>query len=344
MTDSSIQHHALELFKRADIAVSDLSIERLAGDASTRSYFRLVADGSNSYVLMVWDPFENPDQYPFLSVQGLLASHSILVPKVVSLWPEKGLVMLEDLGDYTLERRFEESLDFDLTRPFYEKAIDQLVKIHGLTALRDQSDCVAFRNAFDYDKLLWELNYAKKFFLQGLCECPDKPKTEKLLEKTFERVCKLLSAQPRVLVHRDFHSRNIMIKLNQTYIIDFQDARLGTVQYDLVSLLRDSYVDIKKEDEVELIGHFANQMEKQGMDCSLNAEFQEIYEMQSLQRALKACGSFASFYVTRGDTRYLKYIPKTIRQVLKSSLLFPELSEFSTWLVDLGLSEKKYEP
>jgi aminoglycoside/choline kinase family phosphotransferase len=134
-----------------------------------------------------------------------------------------------------------------------------------------------------------------------------------------------------------------MIKLGQIRVIDFQDARLGAIQYDLVSLLRDSYTQLNDLMVDQLLDFYL-----QGARSFLPKDFSRekfdlIFELQSVQRCFKACGSFSSFYMQRGDTRYLKYIAGTLKRVLKSLHFFPEYRLFSDLIIDSGALDKKYE-
>ena len=218
-------------------------IFQLAGDASARRYYR-VASGAESYVLMVWEPFKDDGSYPFLSVRDHFAKHDVAVPNVVGKAPDKGLVLLEDLGDLTLERKFWENQSQQLALPFYRQTIDELIKMH-YPATFDRSDCTAFKIEFDVEKLLWEMNYGREHLLVKLCGIKFSELEKKELDRIFLDICTVLHNEPKYIAHRDYHSRNVMLKLGKARIIDFQDARLGPVQYDLVSLLRDSYVNME---------------------------------------------------------------------------------------------------
>jgi aminoglycoside/choline kinase family phosphotransferase len=268
--------------------------------------------------------------------------NSILVPEVKAKSPEHGFVLLEDLGDLTLERKFWENQNQSLAEPFYRQTIDELVKIH-YAATSDRSPCTAFNVQFDTEKLLWELNYAKTNLLEGVCKIQfTKPELD-LLRTTFTDICETLHREPKFIAHRDFHSRNVMIKLGKTRIIDFQDARMGPIQYDLVSLLRDSYVNLDEELAQRLINYYLSKRADFGLDKIPQDKFFDIYELQTIQRCFKACGSFASFYMAREDRRYLKYISKTLQTVKHSLDLFPKYKGFAQILEDKGVLSKSYE-
>lgn len=322
---------------------------QLAGDASARRYYRVVAKGE-SWVLMSWEPFKNDGSYPFLSVRDHFEKHGVAVPRVAGLAPDQGLVLLEDLGDLTLERKFWENQSQTGALPFYRQAIDELILMHYPSTF-DRNDCTAFKMEFDVEKLLWEMNYGKQHLLEGLCKIKLSEIEKKELDRVFTAICTVLHQEPKFIAHRDYHSRNIMIKHGKCRIIDFQDARLGSIQYDLVSLLRDSYVNMEEPIARELIGYYLDRRREfsKSLDSRHSLEdpsmerFNRIYEIQTIQRSFKACGSFASFFNLRNDTRYLKYLPQTLQTVRKSLSAFDEYRSFLDILVDNGIFDRKYE-
>lgn len=327
-------------FLQAYFKDTSYKVHTLAGDASSRKYYRVIQD-MHSWVLMQWEPFD-PENYPFLSVLNHFAKHKVHVPEVVSMDAKIGLVLLEDLGDLTLERKFWESQNQESSLPFYKKAVDEIIKIH-FPATFDKTNCTAFKIKFDTEKFLWEMNYGKDNLLAGICQFQFSPKATSELEKAFTHICQTLDQEPKYIAHRDYHSRNLMLKFDEMRVIDFQDARLGPIQYDLVSLFRDSYVNMNDELADELILYYLESAKPYlAKDFSME-HFRRIYEIQTIQRCFKACGSFSSFYMQRKDTRYLKYIAHTLKRVVKSLADFPEYKVFVDILLDSGSLERKYE-
>lgn len=339
-TNNKTTDEYFEPFLKANLESPNFQVYQLAGDASNRRYYRVVLD-NQSWVLMRWEPFDRKN-YPFLSVLDHFAKHKVHVPKVVGMDEKLGLVLLEDLGDLTLERKFWESQNQESSMPFYEQAIDEIVKIH-FNASADKTDCTAFKVQFDTEKLLWEMNYGRDNLLSGICKFQFTEISHADLVNIFTQICDRLHAEPKFIAHRDYHSRNLMIKFNEMRVIDFQDARMGAVQYDLVSLLRDSYVNMNDEMAHKLIEYYLVQA-KPHLGANFSREhFDLIYELQTIQRCFKACGSFSSFYNQRQDTRYLKYISHTLKRVLKSLNYFPEYKLFADILIDSGALERKYD-
>ncbi|MCB0414976.1 MAG: phosphotransferase [Bdellovibrionales bacterium] len=314
----------------------------LAGDASNRRYYRVIC-ANNSFVLMDWEPFTADDSYPFLSVHRLFRSHKVSVPEILSMKPEHGLMLLEDLGDLTLERKFWESHDPQSSMPFYQLTIDELLKIHYSTALDEHKTSTAFHIRFTHDKLLWEMNYGKTHLIEGLNQYNLSPSEMQGMNSTFDLVCQVLANEQPVVCHRDYHSRNVMIKLGKLRVIDFQDARLGPAQYDLVSLLEDSYVQLPPDMKRFLLNYY---LEKAQQEFKMNFNldhFYKIYRIQLIQRCFKACGSFASFYNIRKDDRYLKYIQPTLKKVYDTLISFEEFKDFSRLLENSQALNRDYK-
>ncbi len=310
-------------FLKKYISIHQIKFQNLAGDASARRYVRIY-NAIDSYILMIFPTSEQKMGSNFLEIQNEFLKHHVLVPEILGFDMNLGYILLQDLGDLTLERRFYENQEFTQTLPYYFKALDEILKIHHLK-IDKTSKAPFFHMAFDTEKLLWELNYMKKNLLQDFfsLEMTDEFKTN--LDKDFMQICELLSQLPQVVCHRDYHSRNIMLHRDQTYIIDFQDARLGPCQYDLVSLLRDSYVDLTSEQEDLLLKYYFDKIPE---SVTLGWEtFLANYKVQILQRTLKACGSFSSFYNQKKDTRYIKHIQPTL---LKTKKILFELDGFET--------------
>ncbi|MBC87418.1 MAG: hypothetical protein CL677_09605 [Bdellovibrionaceae bacterium] len=332
----------LKNFVHCSIGSDEFKVLPLAGDASTRKYFRIV-DDSKSWALMVWKPFESESDYPFLNIQNHFSRSGVEVPEVIAVDKNLGMILLEDLGDLTLERKYWETQDHAISVPFYIQAIEELLKIH-FTATNDKKhSCVAFNVEFNTEKFLWEMNYAKTHLIEGIAEVKLSTAAEKGLAKDFESICKILDRQPKRISHRDYHSRNLMIKLDKMKVIDFQDARMGPVQYDLVSLLHDSYVDMQPNMQNQLLKHYLHRAKEEFNQTFDEDEFNQIMMVQLIQRCFKACGSFSSFLNQRSDRRYLHYIHPTLVKVVNTLDSIEEFRTLRSILVDEGLMEIDYE-
>lgn len=304
-----------ELFSRSRKNIEDKSkikvIDKLTGDASTRRYYRIFTEDC-SYVVCLDDPTE--EKNTFVEVQDFLQKYDISVPKIYDKNLKKGYILEEDLGDLTLLGCLAslESKEEELT--LYKRILDKLMAMQSID-LVDINASGKFNEKFDYEKLKFEINFSIKYFLKILLKIDD----EKLLDNIsnlFGPLCVRLSEEKMILTHRDFHSRNIMIKEGDLKIIDFQDARLGIAQYDLASLLDDCYYKIDTGNKEELKKYYFNKMHKHiGQDSY--EKFDELYSDMAIQRVFKAIGSFAYIYEKRKDERYLKYIGFAMEKLRK---------------------------
>lgn len=314
MSELTLPSLALE-FIESELG-SGLQTVKLQGDASTRQYFRVSKDNS-SRILMVYPSQENSGS-DFLAIQKLLIEHQVQTPKIYSSDLTQGFILLEDLGDISLEDYKKSESDY---MDLYEDSIIQLSKLHRINPYIDHPST---KNKFDKEKLFWELNHA----LENLNEFyqvtfSDSKKTSLLNE--FSLLSKQLADSVSVICHRDFHSRNIMIKNKKAFFIDFQDARLGTQAYDVASLACDSYVDLSSDERDHVIDFYL-----QTNGIKKDSEWTSSYARQKIQRTLKACGSFSSFYNLRNEERYLQYLPVCLKMLMTEPFLneYLEIKEY----------------
>lgn len=331
-------------FIKKSLGIDDFSIMALAGDASSRRYYRVVK-GQPSWVLMEWEPFSTPNEYPFISIQKHWAANKIHVPEIIAMDNTKGLFLLEDLGDLTLERRFWEFLKQENVMPFYQVTLDILIQLHRLYLNpKNRPLCTAYKVQFDVEKFTWELNYTFKNLFTILCPHTLNESQVAGLHEEFAQLATTLAQAPQVLCHRDFHSRNIMIKGDQIYFIDFQDARLGPPQYDLVSLVHDSYVQLSDENIQKLIAYYLEYFPEVLTLFKNKADFDSLFYLQMLQRCFKACGTFAAIANQRGDRRYLKYLPHTLSKVKQALAQLPQFKNMNSLVHKLQLPQVEKWP
>lgn len=304
----------------------NIRIEPMPGDASSRRYYR-VKTRDDSFVAMKMPPFvEVGDQLPFVQVQKHLQKLSVNVPTIIDLDPKKGTILLSDLGDETLLKRLERVAKKKDQLIWFKRAIDLLLDMQ-IAATRVSAPIDAYGLYFDEEKLMWEVLFTFAHFYGGYLARNIPGKEQRLLESYFQWICKELASQDWYFTHRDYHSRNIMVSGGELYMIDFQDARLGCPQYDLASLLRDSYYQIEEDVVCDLVNYYIDQKEKREGKKENRKEFVRIFDLMSIQRNFKAIGSFASFYMKRNDVRYLKFIGNTFENIRRNLLKYPELDE-----------------
>jgi aminoglycoside/choline kinase family phosphotransferase len=300
---------------RAEVA----RISPLAGDASTRRYYRVQEGRDTSVVALYPEPFDG-ETAPFLIVHGLLAGWGVPVPRILAVDGPQAVMWQEDLGDVTLQTALADASAAQ-QRDHYRQALDQLVRLQREAAQGPQG-ASCFQIAFDFEKLSWELHFFWKHFLEAFRGCELSVEDRAVVADGFHRLASEIASWPRVLCHRDFHSRNLMPHGGQLVWIDFQDARMGPATYDLASLLRDSYVDLPEEFVAERVEEFR----QRAVPGESRDTFQRRFELMSIQRNLKALGTFGYMSTSRGSAVYLPYIPRTLTSARRNLVRHPELS------------------
>src|SRR3954447_16826388 len=272
---------------RSGLASRSPRVVPLTGDASDRRYFRVLLPDSGSIVLSLHAaPFEF-EKLPFVNVARLLAAMPVPIPTVLGHADDLGVLALADLGDVTLQAHLGASSAAEHAA-LYRQAVALIAALQRRGAELASPEFLPYGIAFDVEKLSWELDFFTKHFLEAYRGVTLAPDQRDALREEFAVLVRELAGEPRVLCHRDYHSRNLMLHEAQLYIIDFQDARLGPDTYDLVSLLRDSYVDLPEQTVEELLAYF---LALKGLTGS-EQEFRLRFDMMALQRNLKALGTF----------------------------------------------------
>jgi N-acetylmuramate 1-kinase len=299
------------------LASPDARIVPLTGDASDRRYFRLLLRDEPSQVLAVHPGPIAFDQLPFVNVARLLGAMPVPVPEILAHSDVLGVIALQDLGDVTLQAHLGAASPAEHAA-LYRQAVSLIDTMQRRGAELASSAYVPYGIAFDVEKLTWELQFFTKHFLEAYRGAALTPAVREALVTEYEAIAGELAAERRVLCHRDYHSRNLMLHEGQLYIIDFQDARLGPDTYDLASLLRDSYIDFTEQQVEELVAFFlALRTGRAAGEAPAEApeEFRRRFDLMALQRNLKALGTFGFQTTARGNPVYIQYIPRTLRYV-----------------------------
>lgn len=310
---------------------SALRMEKLAGDASDRRYYRLyytVDQQEKQLVVMDILNVENickseevtlyhddSGELPFINIHRFLTSIGSPVPKVVYFDRQTGLMLLQDIGDDSL-LALAENADKSTRRDLCKNAIDVLVQMQVRAELKkEQSDCFAFTQSFETSLLVWELEHYIEYGIEALHDVNIPPTEKDLLSKWFLELSQRISALPRIFTHRDYHSRNLMIQNGQTYMIDFQDALYGPVYYDIASLLRDSYIDLGDDLREELLEYYFTQSALEAKNNIGFEQFHKDFDLVAMQRNLKAAGRFVFIDRKKNNPAYLDSIPRTLSYV-----------------------------
>jgi aminoglycoside/choline kinase family phosphotransferase len=303
--------------KRKKISCNSLEhIERLTGDASTRKYYR-VHCSNDSYVVCLDNPTEL-NKNLFVLNQGFFKENGIRVPQIYDKDVEKGYLLEEDLGDETLLKLLGIIKCPNQELEIYKRIIDEMIRMHQITEDK-LKDTVISKHSFDKVKLGDEVEFSLKYFLRKFLNNDDEAIFNEI-NSTFQSIISDICKMPMVCTHRDFHSRNIMVKNGEYIIIDFQDARMGLPQYDLVSLLEDCYYDLTDENRETLKKYYFENMDMTALGQGSYEEFCRFYDLMLLQRVFKAIGSFSYIFEHRKDYRYVKYIGFAMEKIRKTML------------------------
>lgn len=303
-------------------------VDKLTGDASTRRYYRIFTV-EESYVVCLDNAFDDVmEKHPFLSVQQFLLENNIRVPQIIDHNLSRGYSLQEDLGNDTLLLKLSTLTSKKEEFEIYKKIVDQLLELHRIPKSSVNNPNL-FQLKFDFQKYMDETKFTFKYFMNFFNKNLDESLINDL-EALFAPVMLRLAEQKMVITHRDFHSRNIMVKDKNYVFIDFQDARWGIPQYDLVSLLEDCYYDIQEENRIALKRYYYDNLDPVIHGQKSFEHFLELYDDMLIQRVFKAVGSFCYIYNWRKDDRYLKYIGfamEKIRRVMMDNPRYADLKQ-----------------
>lgn len=275
-----------------------LRLSRASADASFRRYFRAEFEDGGSLVVMDAPP-EKEDVGPWLHVQALFHGAGVHVPEVLAEDREAGFLALSDLGNTT----YLSALDSTPAAELYRDAIDALVRIQAASRPGQLP-------TYDRALLKRELDLFPEWYLDRHLGLPLNDRERQGLAEAFERILAVNLAEPQVYVHRDYHSRNLMVAGPNPGIIDFQDAVFGPMSYDLVSLFKDAYVDWEEATTLDWLVRYWEKARKAGLPVRADfAEFHRDYEWMGVQRHVKVLGIFARLWHRDGKDGYLRDMP-----------------------------------
>ena len=281
--------------------VDEVKISPIEKGGSDRKFYRVRCSSEQSIILVKYN-LEREENRHYVEIAQFLENHGIHAPRIYYHDVEEGLIWLEDLGERDLFGYRDES--WLVRRAFYESALDEVRKLHQLP----ESVCVEMHQhlpaEFNAALYLWEQNYffencLGRYFKVEQAKI-DSLATLPALPKIAEELAKL----PRVLVHRDFQSQNILLRNGQAYLIDFQGMRPGLAHYDLASLLYDPYVDLSDTERDELLEHYCGD--------EPDTDFLETLRLCAMQRLMQALGAYGFLGLAKGYTDFLEYIPGAV--------------------------------
>ena len=293
------------------IGLGDWQIDIASADASFRSYYRLTKNGE-TYVLMD-SSLMLESLPPFVEINERLSHVKVRVPRIIVKNIELGYLILEDFGS----THYLDILNQENYQMLYKKAIDEIVKMQQSNA----TDLSLYDKVF----LHFEMALMQEWYLEKYLQTTLTKEQQSVIDTTLDTIANVVMSQPQgVFVHRDYHSRNMMLTpKGDIGVIDFQDARVGAITYDLVSLLKDCYIEWDKHEVEQLALYYRDAV---GLEVD-DATFIKWFDFMGLQRHIKILGIFARLAIRDGKEGYIKDIPLTLKYILDVGVKYPELKE-----------------
>lgn len=320
----------------------DVNITNLTGDASSRSYLRAEAVGSNSSIVIAiyGAPFDETeravvrlaraeatdpsarltfanDPCAHIEVTALLIRAGLPVPAILATSGADAMMLIEDVGDLRLQDWLSGGRSDAEVIEAYRHALELVVRIQDATEPALGADSICSHLAFDEAKLRWELGFFFANYFNRYLHLRLDSATANAVQADFKAICCELAARPRVLTHRDYHARNLMMHRGELFIIDHQDARMGPVSYDVASLLGDPYTALTDETVEALTEHFIQMKVSSRPPLGDVAEFRTELDLMTVQRMLKAIGTYSS-QAAVGNPIYIPYIAPAIERTLSA--------------------------
>lgn len=324
--------------RQLNVPAEEVNVTKLTGDASSRSYLRASARSSSVIAAIYSEPFDenelavarlarneatNPsarlvfanDPCAHIEVTALLIEAGLPAPKVLAISGPDAVMLFEDVGDLRLQDWLSEGRSDAEVIEAYRHAIELAVRIQDATELALGADSICSQLAFDEAKLRWELGFFFANYFNRYLHLRLDPATSNAVQADFKVLCSELAARPRVLTHRDYHARNLMMHHGEMFIIDHQDARMGPVSYDLASLLSDPYTALPEEAIEQLIAWFVAIKSSSKLPLGSVAAFRTELDLMTVQRMLKAIGTYSS-QAASGNPTYVEYIPPALERAI----------------------------
>lgn len=302
------------------------SIEKASSDASFRSYYRVTSHGETKIIMDA--PPEKEPINTFLDITERLTAANVNVPIIYQIDELKGYILMSDLG----RKSYLDALNNETMFCLYTDAIDALCQI------QNKVNCDNLKN-FNLEEQLFEMRLFSDWFINEHLQIKLSDEQDMLLEQCYIEIAKVLLDIPQTFVHRDFHSRNLMMMdKNNPGILDYQDALVGPITYDLVSLLKDCYIEWDDEIIYKMMDSYLQRLHKDD-DRDYN-EFEYWFDITGLQRHLKAIGIFSRLNYRDKKNMYLNDIPRTYQYIEKVINKYESMSNLKNLFIKLNIKGK----
>lgn len=315
-------------FPRLD--VDRVKIRPIEKGGSDRKFYRIHCSADQPLILVKYN-LEREENRHYVQIAQFLDAHGIRVPKIYFHDPTEGLIWIEDLGERDLYSYQHET--WLVRRAFYESALDQIAILHALP----ESVCIEMKEhlpaEFNAELYRWEQSYFFENCL-GRYFKVDRTKLAELAElPALKEIAERLAVSPRVLVHRDFQSQNIIVRNGQAYLIDFQGMRPGLAEYDLASLLYDPYVNLAEAERTELIAYYRGRQLENGN--AIDGDFDLKLRLCAMQRLMQALGAYGFLGLVKGHKHFLKYIPNALSSLRAVVATIESLESLASFLAEV---------
>ncbi len=312
---------------------NEFTVSPVSGDASFRRYFRVEQKASSSCWIAMDAPPEKENSLPFVAIARHWESQGIQVPHIQAVDLSQGFMLLGDFGDELMLNSLAPSFVETKAETLYKSALQTLIQIQQCS----QPDDYAIP-PYDTELLSREVELFRDWLVCKKLEIELNASEKTLIDEAFQFLIDEALSQPTVCVHRDYHSRNLM-EINDPDsnnpgigVLDFQDAVMGPITYDLVSLLRDCYIVLPPEFVDRRLHEFHQATLAIKLHDATYPQFKQWFDLMGIQRHLKAAGIFARLSLRDGKHSYLNDIPRTVNYIKQVSANYPQLQLFNQWL------------
>ncbi|HEY0369070.1 MAG TPA: phosphotransferase [Chthoniobacterales bacterium] len=340
MTPTSSRHNDLLVrqtrrhFPRFDD--SDVEIMPIEKGGSDRRFYRVRSSPEHTLILVKYD-LERTENRHYVQIAEFFAANDIRAPKIFFHDASEGLIWIEDLGETDLWSYRNES--WAVRRALYESALEEVTKLHCLPISKADAIREDFPQEFDAALYLWEQNYFFENCLGRFFEIDEARRNELAALPALQEIAERLAAWPRVLVHRDFQSQNIIIRDGLAYLIDFQGMRPGLSKYDLASLLYDPYVTLPPNERDELFALYRTLRERNGIP--MRVDDAEMFCLCAMQRLMQALGAYGFLGLVKGSKQFLEHIPAALHSLVAVTRDIDGIEKLHDALIELEATKIK---
>jgi hypothetical protein len=318
--ESQVIHHTIENFP--GYGPGDFQVTAVEKGGSDRRFYRIRA-ADRSMIMVKYSGHKEENRH-YVDIAKFLALSGVQVPRIYFHDSEQELIWMQDLGEKDLWTYRER--EWDVRRPLYESALIEVFKMHSAATRRLGEAAITLEREFNEQLYLWEQGYFFEHCLGNHFGLDESQVRRIAGLSALKAAAVRLSERPRVLVHRDFQSQNVMISEGTAWLIDFQGMRPGLAQYDVASLLFDPYVSLAVGEREELLGFYMRLSRRSGVEVS--EDFEEIFHWCALQRLMQALGAYGFLGIQKGRADFLQHIPAARRSLREVAARLDGLDEF----------------